>query len=116
VSWLLEKPNRSEARKWLRKTSTDQSERSLGRFKHESDAVKFVQSLYAAGAVKVIAPDIYASKTGDEFADCLIVQLSKNTVKREAVRKVCAQLRKRRLGATQPDEDIGENHLYLSME
>ena len=116
VSWLLKKNNRSEARKWLRKTSTDHGERSLGRFKHESDAVKFVQSLYAAGAVKVIAPDIYANKTGDQFADCLIVQLPKNTVKREAVRKVCAQLRGRRLGATQPDEDIGEKYLYLSME
>lgn len=115
VAWLLEKPNRSEARKWLQKTATDQSARSLGRFKCENDAAEFVQSLYDAGAVKLIAPDIYASKTGDQFADCLVVQLPKNAAMRTAVRKVCAQLRTRRLGAMQPDEDIGETHLYLSM-
>jgi hypothetical protein len=115
VVWLLGKHHRSEALKWLRKTSTDQSARSLGRFKRECDAVKFVRSLYEAGAVKVIAPDIYANKPGDQFADCLVVQLPKNPVGRKAVRKVCAQLRTRRLGAMQPDEDIGETHLYLSM-
>jgi hypothetical protein len=115
VAWLLEKPNRSEARKWFLKASSDESARSLGRFKRESDAAQFVQSLYEAGAVKVIAPDIYASKTGDQFADCLVVQLPKNVTRRKAIRKVCGQLRTRRLGATQPDEDIDETHLYLSM-
>lgn len=115
TTWLLKKHNRSEARKWLQKSSADKKARSLGRFKRESDALKFVEALYEAGATKVIAPDIYASKTGDQFADCLVVQLSKNAAKRKAVRKVCAQLRTRRLGAMQPGEDIGETHLYLSM-
>jgi len=115
VTWLLEKPHGSEARKWLLKASTDKSARSLGRFKHEKDAAKFVQSLYEAGAVKVIAPDIYASKAGDQFADCLVVELPKNAAMRKAVRKVCGQLQKRRLGAMQPDDDIGEPYLYLSM-
>ena len=115
VAWLMKKPHRSEARKWLQETSAEKNARSLGRFKHENDAVKFVEALYEAGATKVIAPDIYASKTGDQFADCLVVQLPKNSAKRKAVRKVCAQLRTRRLGAMQPDEDIGETHLYLSM-
>jgi hypothetical protein len=115
VAWLLKKPHRSEARKWLQKTPADKGARSLGRFKRENDAAKFVEALYEAGATKVIAPDIYASKTGDQFADCLLVQLPKIVVKRKAVRKVCAQLRTRRLGAMQPDDDIGETHLYLSM-
>jgi hypothetical protein len=115
VAWLLGNPNRSEARKWLLKASADKSARSLGRFKRESDAKKFVHSLYEAGAVKVIVPDIYASKTGDQFADCLVVQLPRNVARRKIVRNVGAQLRARRLGAMQPDEDIGETHLYLSM-
>jgi hypothetical protein len=41
------------------------------------------------------------------------VRLPKNPAKRKAVRRVCAQLRRRNLGAMQPDEDIGETYLYL---
>ena len=88
--------------------------RSLGRFKRVSDALKFVESLYNAGATEVIVPDIYTSKTGDQFADCLLVKLPGIAAKRKAIRKVCAQLSKRKLGAFQPDKDIGESHLFLS--
>jgi len=112
---LLEKANRSEARKWLAKKAGDNTVRSLGRFKRESDAAKFVQTLYQAGAVEVIAPDIYHNKAGDQFADCLLVRLPKNAATRKTIRKVCAQLRTRKLGAVQPDEDIGEGHLFLSL-
>ena len=120
VRSLLEKPNCSEARKWLAKQTNDKTARSLGRFKPARDAAKcqtekFVQALYQAGAVEVIAPDIYRNKARDQFADCLLVQLPKNAAKRKAIRKVCSQLRTRRLGAVQPDEDIGESHLYLSL-
>jgi hypothetical protein len=115
VTAFLEKRNRSEAEKWLKKTADDKTARSLGRFKRESDAVKFVEALYHAGAGEVIAPDIYRSKERDQFADCLLVQLPKSAAKRKAIRKVCAQLRTRKLGAVQPGEDIGESHLYLSL-
>ena len=113
VRSLLAHKNRAEARKWLK--SGGKAVRSLGRFKRVGDALKFVEALYNAGATEVIAPDIYAGKAGDQFADCLLVELPKIAVKRRAVRKVCAQLSKRKLGAFQPDKDIGESHLYLSM-
>ena len=77
--------------------------------------LKFVEALYKAGATEVIAPDIYAGKAGDQFADCLLVKLPGIAAKRKAIRKVCAQLSKRKLGAFQPDKDIGESHLYLSL-
>jgi MORN repeat variant len=115
VDSLLEKHNQSEARKWLTKKTGDQTARSLGRFKRERDATKFVEALYEAGAVEVIAPDIYRNKARDQFADGLLVRLPKNAAKRKAVRQVCGQLRTRRLGAVQPDGDIGESHLYLSL-
>ena len=115
VRSLLNKPNRAEARKWLAKSSGNQTGRSLGRFKRETDAVKFVEALYSAGAVEVIAPDHYRNKSRDQFADCLLVKLPKSTAKRKAVREVCAQLRTRRLGAMEPEKDIGETHLYLSL-
>lgn len=115
VASLLDKRSQCEARKWLAKKTGDPTARSLGRFKRESDAAKFVEALYQAGAVEVIAPDLYRNKARDQFADCLLVQLPKNAAKRKAVRQVCGQLRTRRLGAVQPDMDIGESHLYLSL-
>lgn len=115
VDSLLEKRNQREAREWFTKKAADQTARLLGRFKRESDAKKFVEALYQAGAGEVIAPDIYRNKAHDEFADCLLVQLPKDKARRKAIRKVCEQLRTRRLGAVQPDKDIGERHLYLSL-
>ena len=120
VRSLLEKSNRSEVRNWLAKKSNDKTARSLGRFKPARDAEKcqtgkFVQELYQAGAVEVIVPDIYRNKARDQFSDCQLVQLPKSAAKRKAIREVCAQLRTRKLGAVQPDEDIGESHLYLSL-
>ena len=115
VDSLLEKHNQREARKWLAKKTGDKTLRSLGRFKRENDAAKFVEALYQAGAVEVIVPDIYRNKARERFSDCLLVQLPKSAAKRKAIRKVCAQLRTRKLGAAQPDEDIGESHLYLSL-
>lgn len=115
VAGLLAKHNRFEARAWLEARSADNSARSLGRFKRESDAAEFVAALYDAGATEVIAPDVYRGKKGDEFADALLVRLPKSPAKRKAIRTVCTQLQKRKLGAVQPDVDIGETHLFLSL-
>jgi hypothetical protein len=115
VDSLLAKRKQCETRKWLAKKTADPTARSLGRFKRENDAAKFVEALYQAGAVEVTAPDLYRNKARDQFADCLLVQLPKNAARRKAVRQVCGQLRTRRLGAVQPDKDIGESHLYLSL-
>lgn len=113
VSSLLRKQNRSEARTWL---NTDvKAARSLGHFKRTSDAVKFVQELYQAGAVKVIVQDVYHGKRGDQFADALLVRLPKTLKARQAIRKACEILRSRKLGAVEPENDFGEMHLFLSM-
>ncbi|HEY3855145.1 MAG TPA: hypothetical protein VGO67_12190 [Verrucomicrobiae bacterium] len=112
VRSLLAQKNRAEVRKWLE--SGGKAARSLGRFKRKADALTFVEALYQAGATEVIAPDIYASKAGDQFADCLLVGLPGMAAKRNAIRKFCAALSKRKLGAFQPDKDIGETHLFLS--
>lgn len=113
VRSLLAQRNRAKARKWLE--SGGKAVRSLGRFKRESAALKFVESLYRAGTPEVIAPDIYDGKAGDQFADCLLVKLPKVAARRKAIRKVCAQLSRRELGAIQPDQDLGESYLYLSL-
>jgi hypothetical protein len=113
VSSLLKKQNGSEARTWL--NAGDKSARSLGHFKRTSDAAKFVEELYQAGAVKVIVPDIYHGKRGEQFADALLVQLPKPPKARKAVRAACDKLRSRKLGAVEPDKESGEAYLFLSM-
>jgi hypothetical protein len=113
VLGLLSKRNRSEARAWLK--TGGKTMRSAGRFKRESDALRFVEELYRAGAVKVIVPDIYQDKTGGQFSDHLMVKLPRAVAARKAVHKACKQLQSRRLGAVEPDEDLGEAYLLLSM-
>lgn len=115
VRGLLGKPNRVEAREWLHRDAIDKIGRSLGRFKHEADAARFVEALYQAGATAVIVPDIYAGKRGNLFAEGLLVRLPKSPALRRVVRKVCGRLRQQKLGFVQPERDIGESHLFLSM-
>jgi len=113
VASLLERPKHSEAKAWLHRNGGQKFAHSLGRFKRGHDDAKFIEELYHAGAVKVIVPDIYINKAGDQFADCLLVRMPRNPAKRKAVRRVCTQLRRRDLGAMKPDDDIGETYLYL---
>jgi hypothetical protein len=114
TKWLLGKAS-GDAAEWLHRNGAVKAARSLGRFKREGDAVKFVRALYEAGAAKVVVSDIYANKSGDQYADYLLVQLPKDAKRRKAIRSICAQLQKRKLGAFEPDKDIGESHLFLSM-
>jgi hypothetical protein len=111
VRGLLAKPNHSEARTWLE--TGKKTVRSLGRFKSEKTALKLVGELYQAGAVNVIVPDIYQNKRGGQFTDYLLVQMPKAKAIRTAIRKVLEQRQK--LGAIEPDTDIGEEYLILSM-
>jgi hypothetical protein len=113
IDSLLEKPKHSEAKAWLHGNGRLTIVDSLGRFKRERDAAKFVDQIYHAGWAKVIAPDIYSNKAGDQFADCLLARLPKDPMKRKAVRRVCAQLQRRDLGAVKPNDDIGETYWYL---
>ena len=112
---LLRKANRVEARNWFQREPGDETRRSLGRFRQEADAVRFVDALYRSGAVEVMVPDSYADRRGNQFADGLLVKLPKSAACRQAVRRVCGRLRRQKLGSVQPEAEIGESHLFLSM-
>ncbi len=116
VSGILEKGGWMEAREWFNSSIVKKRNRSLGRFRSERDATRFIDSVYSAGASELIAPRIYRDKRGNEFADWLLVRLPKTKASRARIRKACASLLRRSLGAVQPDRDIGEAYLYLSME
>ena len=117
VDSLLEKRNQREARKWLAKKTGDPTARSLGRFKRENDAAKFVEALYQAGAGQSDRASPLPQQGPRPVRGLPVGAASKNAARRrrKSVRQVCGQLRTRRLGAMQPDKDIGESHLFLSL-
>jgi len=115
IESLLEKSH-AEARQWLSATKNPDL-RSLARFRTAKAALRFVETLYAAGAETVIAALIYAGRRGKQFADRLLVKLPKAPAKRKLLRKICQELCAKRGGAFLPDEkDMGESHLFINLE
>jgi hypothetical protein len=115
IESLLAKSH-AEAKQWL-SAAKKPDLRSLARFRTAKTALQFVETLYAAGAETVIAAVIYAGKRGKQFADRLLVKLTKASAKRKALRKICQDLCAKRGGALLPDEkDMGESHLFINLE
>jgi hypothetical protein len=90
-----------EALAWL-KSNKNESALASNRFMETENAVKFVEALYAAGAVKVIVPtdaiisdeDIVLDE-GGPYADALVVTLPDEPGARRAVLRICrAELRR----------------------
>jgi hypothetical protein len=115
IKSLLEKSH-AEARQWL-SAAKNPDLRSLARFRTAKAALQFVETLYAAGAVAIIAAVIYVGRRGKQFADRLLVKLPKAPAKRKLLRKICQELCVKRGGACLPDkEDMGESHLFILLE
>ncbi len=114
IESLLEK-NHAEAQQWLN-AATNPRLRSLARFRTAKAALRFVKTLYAAGADIAFAVPVYAGKRGKQFADSLLVRLPKPLSKRKALRKLCQDFCDRRGGALLPEKDLGETHLFLGLE
>jgi hypothetical protein len=110
---LLKRGNQSEARAWIQ--AADNRGRSLGRFPTIKIAATFIEELYRAGALKVIVPDIYQNRRGDQFADGLLVKLPEKSATRKQIRAACSHLRKSRRGVLQPETDLKEAYLYINM-
>jgi hypothetical protein len=64
--------------------------RSLARFRTANAALRFVETIYAAGAEAVVVVAIYAGKHGKQFADLLLVKLPPTPSKRKALRNRCS--------------------------
>ncbi len=115
IESLLEKPH-AEARHWLT-MARNPDLHSLARFRTAKVALRYVETLCAAGAESVIAAVIYAGRGGKQFADRLLVKLPKAPAKRKALRQICQELCDKRGGAFLPeDKDIGESHLFILLE
>jgi hypothetical protein len=111
---LLEKSH-AEAKEWLSEAKRPDM-CSLARFRTAGTALRFVETLYAAGADALIVVPVYAGMRGKQFADSLLVKLPQMRSKRKALRKLCQDLCDQRGGALLPDKDMGEDHLFLGLE
>ena len=105
----------AEARQWLSEQKKSKV-RSLAKFSTARAALHFIESLYAAGAEKVVVAPIYAGSRGKQFADWLLIKLSKAVKKRQTLRRLCQRLCDRRGGAMLPDRTFGESHLFVRQE
>jgi len=112
IQSVLEKPHHAEARAWLNLQSKS---RSLAKFATTKAALKFVESLYAAGAVAVLVAAIYAGQRKKLFADWLLVELPSVKLKRNSLRKICETFCRKHGGAVLPEFDLGESHLFLML-
>jgi hypothetical protein len=112
VQSVLEKPNHAEARAWL---NPQFKSRSLAKFASTKIALKFVEQLYAAGAITVIIAAIYAGLRTKLFADWLLVELPRVKFKRNLLRRMCDEFCRKRGGAVLPEFDLGESHLFLML-
>ena len=101
INKFLRKPNRGEARQWLR---GDES-RYIGELTHE-DSVKFVEEGYKAGATEIIAVEIE-----DETTNCLIVELPPAGPKRERVFKWNSEFAQKT--GWDPYDDWGQNEFFV---
>ena len=114
IKSLLAMPN-SEAGQWLGADENSQ-QHSLAKFRTAKAALRFVESLYAAGAEKVLAAPIYAGSRGKQFADWLLIELPGIAAQRRALRKICLDFSERRGGAMLPNPAFSESHLFFRLE
>ncbi len=113
VQSLLDRPNKAELRKWLGESKIHGRKRSLGSFSNEATAMETAHALYWNGAVSIIAADLYSNAEGDEFCECLLVELPPNSSRRKALREACVHVSAKAKVSIQPDVDLGETHLLL---
>jgi hypothetical protein len=113
IESILEKSH-AEARRWLSHEKR-RERRSLAKFRTSNTALRFVETLYTAGANAVLLAPIYKGKRGKLFADWILVRLPKECSKRRALRKICQDFCRKRDGAMLPDKDISESHLFLRL-
>lgn len=115
VQSILEGSLVVEAKEWLsesRQGTRRVKIHSLGKFRSEKAASRFVAALYTAGATEVHVAGIYQGSKPGVFADWMLVGLPKSKALRAKVRAICNELSVRTGAGFEPEKDIGESCLY----
>jgi hypothetical protein len=110
---LAELEKQPEAREWIRNNHRE-GPLASNRFEGTADALAFVNSLYEAGAVRVVVYAINDDKIemaeGGPYAEALIVRLPADAAKR---RRLIAIAHSESLKKWEPVADIGRETLYF---
>ncbi|MDQ3816442.1 MAG: hypothetical protein M3362_01975 [Acidobacteriota bacterium] len=109
---LLDKPNKAEALSWLEE-STDESFRTVGELDSNERSYDLIDEVYKAGAVEVWAVEIDTYPDGHQNTGKLVVLLPSEPKARRRVFGWCGS-RAKALGFD-PDEDVGQDHLFVML-
>ena len=110
IQKLLNSRRKAEALRWL-SGSKPGRRRVIGVFRGHKQSLKFVQELYATGALKVIATDIKSRSSILQRSDKLLLMLPANPLKRAALFQWCE--RQRENIGYHPEIDQGETQIYI---
>lgn len=111
VAKLL-RSRKAEALQWLRDVS-DASFRNLGEMGTTEESIEYVQRLYDAGAMQVIAVEIYEYELGQNTGH-LLVQLPRDAAPRLRVFELEREQAER--GGFDGVEDTGQEYLYFKLD
>ena len=113
IARLLSDSRKAEALQWLK--AARNGHRTIGGCKTTANSTKFVENLYALGAVEIIAAQIQPRQNGGgEHTGKIVVKLPKEADRRKALFNWCAE-QGDSLGFS-PDLDQGESHLFLLLD
>lgn len=101
-----------EALSWL--TESGVPERSLGECQSQEDSIELVKGIYTLGAVKVWVFDIDGEPDEEQNSGRLIVELPKDSQKRQQVLEKCGEIGEE-LGFD-PEEDTGQKYTLLMLD
>ena len=110
--------NGPEALEWLRTApSGDENAFASNRFRGTDNAIRFVESLYAAGAVRVVVNEenIVDEGDGDLYADALVVLLPEGLEARSRVVGICKKESDREAGEESSNAEWGDRRLRLPL-
>lgn len=114
ISRLLSDRKKAEALKWLKGGSLDDKRTIVG-CKTNRDSIRFVNEIYGAGAVKIVAVQIQKKRGSDSHrTGKLVVELPQAAKLRKAIFAWCRK-QGNSLGFS-PDPDHGESHLFLLLD
>jgi len=109
---LLAGPAVREALAWLQETR--EPSRSLGEATGQDESIRFVNELYALGAVTVHAVEIDGAPTEDQNTGKLVIELPQEQGKRDKLLDYCGELAIE-LGFD-PEPDVGQRYLFLMLD
>jgi hypothetical protein len=103
-----------EAKRWLSEP-VKRARRLLPKFRTPKAALRFIESIYAAGAESVTVAGIYPNSNRKAYPDWLVIALPRAKSARRRIRKICEEWLRTTGKVIGQDADIGEKELLLCL-